>query len=110
MIAVIYYCFRVLSLLLGFRQVFVKPSGTFRDAGFEGLTYGCYLRDRLVEHVAPLTVPTYGPGFEARLHGPDLGPIQEPTSALDQKCYVSFRGPSGKLPATFRGFYLRSWN
>ena len=145
-IAVIYSCFRALSLLLSFRQVFLKPSGTFRDAGFERLTYGCYLRDRPAEHVAPLTVPTYGPncgpherrlmyihpasskprdaegnghseahpltlaGFEARLHGSDLGPIREPTWALGQKCYVSFRAPSGKLPATFRRFYLRSWN
>ena len=54
MIAVIYSCFQVLSLLLSFRS-------RFRNAGFKCLTYGCYLQDHFLEQIESLTAPTYSP-------------------------------------------------
>ena len=61
MISEIYSYSRVLSLLLSFQSRFRKPSGTFRNAGFKCLTYGCYLRDHFSEQIEPLTAPTYSP-------------------------------------------------
>ena len=40
MIAVKYYSFQNVSKLLPFRQRFMKPSGSFRNAAFEALTCG----------------------------------------------------------------------
>ena len=54
-------CFRMLSLLLTFRKGFRKPSGTFRNAGFEHLTYGLYLQDQFGDQISLLTSPTYIP-------------------------------------------------
>ena len=51
----------MLSLLLTFRKGFRKPSGTFRDAGFEHVTYGLYLRDKFGDQISLLTSPTYIP-------------------------------------------------
>ena len=51
----------MLSLLLTFRKGFRKPSGTFRDAGFEHVTYGLYLRDKFGDQILLLTSPTYIP-------------------------------------------------
>ncbi len=55
------YCFRMLSLLLTFRKGFRKPSGTFRNAGFEHLTYRLYLQDQFGDQISVLTSPTYIP-------------------------------------------------
>ena len=44
-----------------FRKCFRKPSRTFRNAGFEHLSYGCYLRDQFGDQILLLTSPTYFP-------------------------------------------------
>ena len=59
-------CFRMLSLLLTFRKGFRKPSGTFRNAGFEHLTYRLYLQDQLGDQILLLTSPTCEPDLQDR--------------------------------------------
>ncbi len=60
MIAVIYYYFRTLPLLLTFRVGFRKPSGTFRDAAFEAPTCGGDLCVKLVTQVGDKLKETWG--------------------------------------------------
>ena len=131
----------IVSLIQTFRQVFRKPSGTFRDAGFErvtyeatyGLTYGSrfyYLRKYLGE--ATYRDREKGPCcnhlisrkselYADKEHSCTLPVLDQSTVCLHlmgenkssnwtigQKCKVSFREPSGKLPVSFRNMYLHS--
>ena len=59
MIAALYSCFRLLPLLLPFRQLFREPSGSFRDAGFEHVGYGCWLQEAHVDFILLVTYRSY---------------------------------------------------
>ena len=101
------YCFRMLSLLLTFRKGFRKPSGTFRDAGFEHVTYGLYLRDKFGDQISLLTSPTYIPheNIEWFWAPPSRTPKEHKRALGPQmtcKLPGGFRKASGKLP----GFLL----
>ena len=76
-------CFRMLSLLLTFRKGFRKPSGTFRNAGFEHLTHGLYLQDQFGDQISLLTSPTYIP-HENIEFGPVSGSVLLP--CVTQAC------------------------
>ena len=84
-------------LLLTFRQVFRKPSGSFRTAGFEHLTYGATYKELLWTHFSYLRAVTCRqpwPRTFAALKKARLAPwLQMPC-----KLPGGFRQASGNLP------------
>ena len=78
MTADIYSYTWMLSLLLTFRQVFREPSGSFRNASFEGLTYGATYEEQLSTHFLDLLAMTcrqLWPRTRAALKTVPYGPV-----------------------------------